>query len=174
MSGEYGATQWLYQFNFMIGDVRWGIQQYEEGDDCLIMFLYYESVDETGESSITDVCVLYRSQFEVSDDYSDYYGFYTGDGYTVIISESGISITGNGASGDATEVIFASDFDYPSETTYYQFHFTWNETYCVSQVVDGGNGLFFVVNADAEEPVQQIHPSRPFQGKRFQYIRRLL
>lgn len=139
----------LWRFEFTVGGKTYRLTQADSG---IYYALFLSELNSQGAE--TDLATLILDQTRELDDWSQYVGEYSGEGYTVVISDDSITITPD--NGQATiiakqDIMFRGMFDYEYEEFFYQFRFTYNGKDCV---IEPDNSVEYIVlallNADGK------------------------
>ena len=128
----------FYMLSFVMNGQGYAVQPSWE-ENGKIIELYFAEIEADEE-----LFLLYRDQEEELDDWSEFNGVYEGDGYYVVIDDSGISIKFNNATQNVTELHFFSNYDYNSWSKYYEFRFNCNGASYVMRPADQGNCMLLV------------------------------
>lgn len=138
VTDDDGYLQTIDQFTFNLNNDKYVLQQSSYGYDILVL----------AKGDEKEGIGLYRDKYEELSDWSKYVGKYKGQGYELTIDKDKLSLK----QGDDTtdiEVVFYKDWDYSSNSYYYQFKFTYKEKQCVIQIMD--NAMYLVLDADKDD-----------------------
>ena len=132
---------WLYRFDFTSNGVQYELRQYVPGDINLLR-LSVQGADLA-------LCLLGRDQYNEITDWSNFVGTYSGEGYTVTVTAEGLTVTFGGVGGEVKDLVFYSNFDYATNSIFYQFSFVWNDHNCTFEPLDGGDAGILAQDGEA-------------------------
>lgn len=139
---EYDYADYLFNITFEVDEKEYMLQQYDVGDYDQLGYLPFG--EEEGY-------LVQRDKKQILEDWSEFYGTFGNDTYTVTLDETGITITnGETVKLNAQQFEFFSDYDYEYGVYYYQFQFTYDGKTCLIQPDELGRYIYFVVDAASE------------------------